>query len=179
MLEFGVVVAIDKNNGIGFNGQLPWNLPGDLKRFKEITTRTNDPSLQNAVVMGRRTWESIPEKFRPLPQRINAVLTRDRDFKFSNGILVFSSLEDCLERMQSEYSNKRIERGFFIGGEKVFAGALNHPLCHRLYMTRILGSFKCDTFFPSFQDDFRLVSTSEKHSENSIEYVFEEYSRIV
>ena len=75
-MTFQLVVAATRKLGIGKAGSMPWKLPGDMAYFKEITSRTADPGKQNAVIMGRKTWESIPSKFRPLPGRINVVLTR-------------------------------------------------------------------------------------------------------
>jgi hypothetical protein len=75
-LTFQIVVAATRKLGIGKGGTMPWKLPGDIAYFKELTTRTADPAKQNAVVMGRKTWESIPPKFRPLPGRVNIVLSR-------------------------------------------------------------------------------------------------------
>lgn len=75
-LTFQIVVAATRKLGIGKGGTMPWKLPGDMAYFKELTSRTADPAKQNAVVMGRKTWESIPPKFRPLPGRVNVVLTR-------------------------------------------------------------------------------------------------------
>lgn len=75
-LTLHIVVAATKKLGIGKGGGMPWKLPGDMAYFKDLTTRTADSSKQNAVVMGRKTWESIPPKFRPLPGRVNVVLSR-------------------------------------------------------------------------------------------------------
>ena len=75
MKPFSIVVAIDRAGGIGREGKLPWNLPADMARFKEITQGEGG----NAVIMGRKTWDSIPEKFQPLPGRLNVVLTRRQD----------------------------------------------------------------------------------------------------
>lgn len=75
-LTFQIVVAATRKLGIGKAGTMPWKLPGDMAYFKELTMRTADPAKQNAVVMGRKTWESIPPKFRPLPGRVNVVLSR-------------------------------------------------------------------------------------------------------
>ena len=73
---FQLVVAATRAMGIGLSGSMPWRLPGDMAYFKELTSTAGSPKLQNAVIMGRRTWESIPEKHRPLPGRINIVLSK-------------------------------------------------------------------------------------------------------
>ena len=90
MVNFSLVVAVDSNNGMGRAGALPWHLPGDMKHFKEITTRTESPDKKNVVVMGRKTWESLPGKFQPLPERINVIMTRQEDFSEDDVIVVKS-----------------------------------------------------------------------------------------
>jgi dihydrofolate reductase len=80
--SISLVVAMTLDHCIGVNGQLPWRLKGDMAFFKKLTTVTSGTgNKRNAVVMGRKTWESIPEKFRPLPDRLNVILTRQTDFK--------------------------------------------------------------------------------------------------
>ena len=79
---FSVIVAACKQtHGIGVGGQLPWSLRGDMQFFKQLTRSTQDPLKRNAVVMGRKTWQSIPERFRPLDDRLNVVLSRNADAK--------------------------------------------------------------------------------------------------
>ena len=74
-MKFDLIVAADQNLGIGLNGDLPWKLKGDLKYFRNLTIQTQDRNKINAVIMGRTTWESIPDKFRPLPNRLNIILS--------------------------------------------------------------------------------------------------------
>jgi len=73
---FSLVVAATQRGGIGLNNSIPWKLSTDMKFFKKVTSTTTDASKLNAVIMGRKTWDSIPQKFRPLPGRLNIVLTR-------------------------------------------------------------------------------------------------------
>jgi dihydrofolate reductase len=79
-----IIAAVDKNFGIGKNNQLPWNLPKEYEHFVSLTTSTNEPGKLNAVIMGRKCWESIPEKFRPLKGRVNIVLSRTMKPEVSN-----------------------------------------------------------------------------------------------
>src|SRR5688572_4040392 len=95
--KFGIVVAADQNRCIGKDQTLPWNLPGDMRRFRELTTKSRHPNLLNALIMGRRTWESLPEKSRPLAKRINIVLTRQADYEVPMNVYVASSFGAALE----------------------------------------------------------------------------------
>ena len=81
MREFELVVAGSLENGIGIKGELPWRLPGDMKYFKELTTKTQDFTKKNCCIMGKHTYFSIPQKFRPLPNRINIILSRNKDLQ--------------------------------------------------------------------------------------------------
>jgi dihydrofolate reductase/thymidylate synthase len=127
---FDVIVAVDSQGGIGKDGTIPWNLPEDRAFFAKQTTKA-PPHKRNAVIMGRLTHESIG---RDLPNRLNLVVSR-------SGL----SLSQCLERCRDDES---ISRVYVIGGEDLYREAVRHPLCQRLYITRIEGNYHCDRFFP-------------------------------
>jgi dihydrofolate reductase len=78
---FSIIVAATQSRGIGYNGSLPWRISGDMAYFKKVTTETMDKSKRNSVIMGKKTWLSIPEKFRPLSNRLNIVISSDPHFK--------------------------------------------------------------------------------------------------
>lgn len=166
---FDIVVAMDQKNGIGKNNQLAWTLPPDMAHFKEITTQTRDPKKINAVVMGRTTWESLPERFRPLPNRLNIVLTTRVDWVLPQGVLLSGNFPEVFERLEARSD---VESVFVIGGASVYAQAVKTSACRRIYLTRIFQDFTCDTFFP---DDVRLFKTVEESASffyKDLEYRF-------
>ncbi len=172
MRTFAIVVACDGSRGIGKAGGLPWKLPGEMAYFKRITSEASS-GKQNAVVMGRTTYESIPPKFRPLQGRFNVVLSRAADYA-PRGAISTSSLENALELLDDRDD---IDRVFVIGGGQVYRDALAHPLCTQAYVTRVKGNFACDTFLPAFEDAFRLISSAPQREGDS-EYAFELYERV-
>lgn len=178
MIPFDIVVAMDLDSGIGKKGILPWRLSGDLRHFKQLTSQTQNPSKNNIVMMGRKTWDSLPKKFRPLPQRINLVLTHNKNLKFPQGVLTADNFESGLGLLDGPALQKRIETVFVIGGGEVFQAALKDPHCCKIYVTQILGRFGCDTFFPEFKSRFKEVSHSQTFTENSLQYYFALYSPI-
>ena len=177
MRPFSLVVAIDQERGIGKNGQLPWHLPADLQHFKKITQTTSSPDKINAVIMGRKTWDSIPEKFRPLPGRLNVVLTRDPKASFPDSVLKASDLEQVFALLESPAYRPRVESVFVIGGAQIFEQTLRLPTCQKLYLTHLHQSFDCDAFFPDFGKDFqRSVATTPQY-EGNLAFHFAEYER--
>lgn len=172
MKPFSIVAAFDSQYGIGKAGQLAWQLPEDLKHFKEITSAVTHPGRRNAVVMGRKTWESLPEKFRPLPGRVNVVLSR-KGLKLPEGVVAAESLDQALDKLASF----DIENIYVIGGSQIFAQALAHPSCQKLYVTHVHGQYGCDVFFPPISQQFFLISASEECSNNGICFQFAEYLR--
>ncbi len=172
--RFDIVAAMDLARGIGKGGQLPWRLPADLKHFKELTSTVYAPGLTNAVIMGRKTWESLPEARRPLPHRINVVLTRDQNYSCPQGVLHASSLDQALAAIEQI----PVEQRFVIGGGEVYRAAIDHVLCRFIYLTEVRSLFDCDTFFPAFENNFAVVSTSEALDEAGVEYTFKTYERV-
>lgn len=172
MKPFHIIVAVDQNRGIGLKGQLPWSLPPDLKHFRAVTCSVTDPQTQNAVIMGRKTWESIPAEFRPLPRRMNIVLTRNNHYALPDGVLRCSNLEDAL----TAADRHDCERVFVIGGEQIFRDALKSEHCQSLYVTHIEKSFHCDTFFPA-TPAFKTVEKSKQFLYETLPYYFAHYCR--
>jgi len=119
---YQMVVAATQDWGIGKDGKLPWRLPTDLKFFKEITEKTSDPGKKNAIVMGRKTWESIPLQYRPLSGRLNIVLTRSGSFDIatSENVVICGSMYSALEILASSPYSLSIEKVFVIGGGQIF-----------------------------------------------------------
>ncbi len=175
LATFDIVVAADEGNGIGKLGDLPWTLPGDLAFLKRITRETRDPAKRNAVIMGRKTWETIPDKFRPLKGRLNAVITRQHEeYEVPDDVICEGSLEAALSGLAAEPD---VERVFVLGGGQIYALAIQLPQCRRIYLTRVEGHFDADAFFPEIGDDFSLTNESERFEENGIGYRFQVWER--
>jgi dihydrofolate reductase len=153
-----LVVAHSANRVIGRDGGLPWRLPGDLKRFRALTTG-------QTVVMGRRTYESLPDAFRPLPDRRNVVLTSDPGYR-ADGAEVVGDLDAALAAPC-----------FVIGGGEVYAQAL--PRAQRVYATELEAEVDGDTFFPPLPAaEWRCVERSERIIEDGHAYTFARYDRV-
>ncbi|EPS68164.1 bifunctional dihydrofolate reductase-thymidylate synthase, partial [Genlisea aurea] len=175
---YQVVVAATPDMGIGKDGKLPWKLPGDLKFFKDITSNTSDCNKRNAVIMGRKTWESIPARFQPLPNRLNVVLTRNQgpENKSVKDVILCNSVTAALELLEKPPYSVCIEKIFVIGGGQILREALNSPQCDAIHMTEIKDSVECDTFIPPV--DMSLYQpwySSSPREENGFRYCFTTY----
>lgn len=156
-MKISLIVAVDAESGIGKNNDLMWSLPRDMQFFKETTSG-------HIVVMGRKNYESIPERFRPLPNRENAVLSRNAGYD-APGCPVFTSLEDCLEH----YKNETARTVFIIGGGQIFKEALEKGVVEEMFVTHVQKAFGADTFFSPIDEDQWEIKTlleypaDEKH----------------
>jgi dihydrofolate reductase / thymidylate synthase len=198
------IAACDNKGGIGKDGILPWNIPNEMKYFQSKTKG-------NVVVMGRTTYFSIPEKYRPLSNRLNLVLTNDEELlknehkysnlKFFNNSLYsnnnsqLKSITDyqvkielltlsLLVRNNSTYYAKEI---FIIGGEKIYNMYFNllnkftiHDLqLNNIYLTYVNKDYKCDTFFPKLEENYKLISYSDSYYDENekVSYRFLKYQK--
>ena len=157
------IVAVDRNWAIGRNGKLLVHLPGDLKYYKEKTTG-------NVIIVGRKTLESFPGG-RPLPNRVNVVLTTDRSYDVE-GCIICHSKEEALAAV-AEYDAEDV---FIAGGAEIYRQFMDD--CEEFYVTKIDGEFEADTYFPDLDAaGFRVIWESEPHQENGISYRFMRYGR--
>ncbi|KAL6980476.1 hypothetical protein U1Q18_022114 [Sarracenia purpurea var. burkii] len=179
---YQVVVAATKDMDIGKDGQLHWKLFFDLKFFKEVTLTTLDPAKGNAVVMGRKTWESISLENRPLPGRLNVVLTRSASFDIATAenVVMGGSMVSVLELLTASPYCLSIEKVFVIGGIQILREAINAPGCGAIHLTEIEASIECDTLIPSV--DTSLLQpwySSLLLKENNIHYSFTTYIHVM
>ncbi|MGH2881012.1 MAG: dihydrofolate reductase [Solirubrobacteraceae bacterium] len=178
-----IVVAYGANRGIGYEGRLPWRLPGDMRHFRELTTG-------GTVLMGRKTYESIPQAFRPLPQRRNIVISANPAFDPASrgdgagggagetgasgasgqaGVEVYRSVEAGLAAAGEDC--------FVIGGGSIYEQTL--AACGRVYATIVHDSPLSDTYFPELPPaQWNLSERTEEHWENGTRFHFATYDRI-
>nr|XP_048706017.1 dihydrofolate reductase isoform X3 [Caretta caretta] len=143
------IAAVCQNMGIGKNGDLPWPpLRNEFKYFQRMTMTTTVEGKQNALIMGKRTWFSIPEKNRPLKDRINIVLSRELKETPKGADYLAKSLDDALVLLDSPELKSKVDMVWIIGGSSVYKAAMEKPVHQRLFVTRILQEFESDTFFP-------------------------------
>lgn len=171
-VPFGIVVAADAARGIGLDNTLPWRLPTEMAYFKRVTSESA-AGRRNAVIMGRKTFESIPAKFRPLKDRLNVVLSRDPAYA-AEGACTARSLEDSLALLAGDPG---IDKAFVIGGGSLYTEALRHPWCTRVYVTRVHRTFPCDAFLSEFERDFHLISSDGPKQDGDVSFTFEVYER--
>ncbi|MCO6430916.1 MAG: dihydrofolate reductase [Deltaproteobacteria bacterium] len=145
------IVAMDEGRVIGRDNALPWHLPDDMKRFSKLTRG-------HTVLMGRKTFESLPPKYRPLPERKNVVVSRH--LTVAEGTDVVDSPEKFINQCKQGMIALPSEKLWVIGGEQIYRAAM--PLTDEIYLTLVEGRHDGDAFFPSFEEDFKLAE-DEKH----------------
>jgi len=146
-----IIAAVAENNAIGKDNNLIWKLPNDMKFFKEKTSG-------HVVITGRKNYQSIPEKFRPLPNRVNLLITRNEDHGF--GIPAFSSIKKAVMFAHNECSDDKDI--YIIGGGEIYNQSLG--LADEMFITKVKGSFDADVFFPVIDESVwntEVIQTQE------------------
>lgn len=160
-----LIVAVDKNWAIGCGNRLLVSIPADMKFFRETT-------MGKVVVMGRKTLESFPAG-QPLKNRTNIVITRDKNYKVKDAIVV-TSVEEALEELK-KYEEEEI---YVIGGESIYRQLL--PYCKMAYVTKIDHAYEADTYFPNLDEmeEWRMTGISDEQTYFDLEYIFTRYERV-
>ena len=166
-MSISIIVAISENNIIGKDNSLIWHLPADMKFFKDKTTG-------HCIITGRKNYESIPAKFRPLPNRTNIIIICQKDYE-APGAIVLSSIEEAIEKAKQITD----EEVFIIGGGEIFVQSMH--LADKLYVTKIHHSFDGDIFFPEINSTIWKETKHadfKKDEKNKYDYSFGEYEKV-
>lgn len=147
-MSLSLIAGISNNNCIGVNGNLPWNIPEDLKHFREMTAG-------KTVLMGRKTWESLPAKFRPLPNRTNIIITRQTDYPVPAGVEVYATINEATNKHPHEEI-------MVIGGAEIYKQTIDQA--DTLYITHINQTVDGDAFFPAIDLIVWKETKREDHS---------------
>lgn len=169
-MNISIIVAVSINGVIGKDNKLPWHLPADMAFFKE---KTNG----HCVITGRKNYESIPEKYRPLPNRTNIVITRQKDYKAPGAIVVHSIEEAMVEAQKTSHPEI-----FIIGGAEIYNQALALDFVDTIYLTQIHYVFEGDTYFPELHGEAWHEIANEDFvadEKNVYAYSFNKYIRAV
>jgi len=160
-MNLTLIAAIAENNVIGIEDKIPWRIKEDMERFKQLT-------INHPVIMGRKTYESIPEKFRPLPERKNIVLSRT--LKPTDGIYIAHSINDAIKIAECNDS-------YVMGGEQVYKSFM--PWIDKMEITKVHANYNGDAFFPEINwKEWKLVNEEKKINDKGLEFSFLTYDRI-
>lgn len=166
MSKISIIAAATKELVIGKDNDLPWNLPSDLKSFKQITEG-------HIVIMGRKCWESIPAKYRPLPNRSNVVVTRDVNY-VAEGASVINDLKTLLTVLKLGNNTEEV---FVIGGSEIYKEAFKYA--DKMYLTQIMTDIKGDTYLEGLDfTEWVLTETSPLMIENDVEFRFTTFDKL-
>ena len=166
--EIFLIAAVAENNVIGKDNDLVWKIKDDMAFFKRMTQGT-------VLLMGRKNFESVPEKYRPLPNRVNCILTNQKNYIAPADCPVFSSIEDWIEA----YKNDEREL-YIIGGGQVFKEALDKNLVDVMYYTTVKGKPDGDVFFPEIDADYwndEIIGEGKKNDVNEFDFVIHRYTK--
>ncbi|UXI16259.1 serine/threonine-protein kinase ULK3 [Sarcoptes scabiei] len=179
--KIALVAACCRSNGIGKDGDLPWRLKSEMEFFTRITSKILNPEIgsggdeqlkRNAVIMGIKTYMSIPPKFRPLKDRINVVLSRKISEAPAGVSHLFRSMDEAIETLSKM---REIDQLYVIGGSEVYAEAIKRSDCDLIFLTKIDADFDCDRFFPEIDRNVYEDITSDELSSKYKDLIKNQY----
>jgi len=164
MHEVIAIVAMDESRVIGYNNTLPWDLPEDLKHFSKLTTG-------HTVLMGKNTYFSLPQQYRPLPKRLNVVFSTSmtKDDEIEDKVIIENSVENFFSKVKSQDLKIKGDKLWVIGGQKLYSSTIH--LWDKIELTLVKGKHKGDTYFPEFEDNFSLASSNETTNCKFLTYI--------
>lgn len=165
--KVNLVVAVAKNGVIGKENQLVWHLRDDMKFFKELTSG-------QIILTGRKNYESIPEKFRPLPNRLNCIMTRNKGYQ-ATGCELFSDIKTWIDTFRNDAREL-----FIIGGGEIYNQALELDLVDVMYITHVNAEPEGDTYFPMFNEidwHAEVISVQRRDERNEFDFEIVKYTR--
>uniref|UniRef100_A0A3B1JCT5 dihydrofolate reductase n=1 Tax=Astyanax mexicanus TaxID=7994 RepID=A0A3B1JCT5_ASTMX len=183
-VRLNCIVAVCPDMGIGMSGNLPWHpirLSKEFKHFQKMTMTPTVEGKKNVVIMGRKTWYSIPPQNRPLKNRINVVLSRELKEPPEGAHYLASDFSSALGLLTTPELSSEADQIWVIGGSSLYKEAMESSGPKRLFVTRILKQFDCDTFIPKINlDKYKQLTEfpgvpSGLQEENGLQYVFEVY----
>lgn len=181
-MTYSIILACTSNGGIGLNNKIPWYIPADMKHFKTLTTTAPD-NKKNVVIMGKNTWLSLPDKYKPLPNRINIVVSSTIYIHEHNqDIVICKSLKEALDFTIENEQTYNIHNVYIIGGRRLYNEAFENILFNKVYCTYIYKpvNILCDTHIDIqlINKQFQLVKKGDLKYYNQFVYCFCEYNRL-
>lgn len=162
-MNYNIIVAICENNGIGYNNSLPWNIKEDLKIFSKLTRGNNN---NNAIIMGRNTFESLPNKY--LPKRDNLILSSSiiiDEKREDNIIKTFDNIDSIIKFCNS----KNYQEVWIIGGQLIYESFLRKNIVNKIFITKINKKYLCDKFFYYNEKDWKLAANEKLENIENID----------
>jgi len=157
-----MIVAMTKNRGIGYKNSIPWKIKKDMEYFSKLTI--GNSKHKNAIIMGKNTWLSLPNK--PLPKRENLIISSTM-----KGDNIYKNTNECLDYCKDQ----KFDNVWIIGGQEIYNEFIHHKELRTIHVTEIQRPYECDTFFPLIPNNFTIYPVSAYYSENNINISFNTY----
>ncbi len=181
-----MILALDEKNWLWKWGDLPWRIKKDMKFFKQITTTSSSEifpdfwdnniwNKKNAVIMWRKTWDSIPEKYKPLPNRVNLILSRSYVPEQNTwDMCQYNSIDSAIHSLQNRDDIADI---YILWWAQIYNQILDSRLADSIFLTRVSGDYDCDVFVDNFDNNFELMKTTDIFHEWNTTFRFEMYEK--